>query len=212
MTSLFMTELLGLVEHGEQIHVRITILSHIRVERELTFDTDPGCGVDIPAVLYSLSFAQNPDFSNWFPKHEEVLDYVNSVASRFDLFKHMVGNREWVGASWHDDAHTWLVQLRDLSTGQEYHQECKILISAVGALTNPRPFDMQGADRFQGRIFHTAEWDHGVSLDGKDVIVIGNGGNVVQFQNSLSSDTLLSICHTTNTGNRDKGSLNYAIC
>lgn len=90
----------------------------------------------------------------------------------------MVGNMEWVGASWKDDTDTWLVQLRDLSTGQQYDQECRILISAVGALTNPSPFDMPGIDRFQGSIIHTAKWDDNICLENKDVIVIGNGGNM----------------------------------
>jgi cation diffusion facilitator CzcD-associated flavoprotein CzcO len=138
--------------------------------------SDPGCGVDIPAVLYSLSYAQNPDFSNFFPKQDEVLQYMNDVVDRFDLSGHLVGNTDWIGASWQDDTKAWLVKLKDLSSGQEYVQRCSILISAVGALTNPNPFYAPGIDRFQGNIIHTARWDHSVSLRDKDVIVIGNGG------------------------------------
>ncbi|GAB1217857.1 hypothetical protein ATERTT37_007100 [Aspergillus terreus] len=139
------------------------------------FNTYPGCGVDIPAVLYSLSYAQNPDFSNFFPKQDEVLQYMNDVVDRFDLSGHLVGNTDWIGASWQDDTKAWLVKLKDLSSGQEYVQRCSILISAVGALTNPNPFYAPGIDRFQGNIIHTARWDHSVSLRDKDVIVIGNG-------------------------------------
>ncbi|KAL5362899.1 hypothetical protein BJX96DRAFT_167031 [Aspergillus floccosus] len=139
------------------------------------FNTYPGCGVDIPAVLYSLSYAPNPDFSNFFPKQDEVLRYMKHVVDRFNLSGHLIGNTDWIGASWQDDTKTWLVNLKDLSTGQEYVQRCSILISAVGALTNPNPFYAPGIDRFQGNIIHTARWDHNVSLRDKDVVVIGNG-------------------------------------
>ncbi|KAL4915993.1 FAD/NAD(P)-binding domain-containing protein [Aspergillus aurantiobrunneus] len=148
----------------------------------------PGCGVDIPAAFYSLSYVPNPDFSNFFPKRDEVLQYINNVATRFDLSRHLVGNTEWVGASWQDDSKTWLVRLRNLSTGQEYVQVCSILISAVGALTNPNPFHPHGIDRFQGNVIHTARWDHSVTLRDKAVIVVGNGASATQLVPAVAAE------------------------
>ncbi|THC87874.1 hypothetical protein EYZ11_012677 [Aspergillus tanneri] len=138
-------------------------------------NTYPGCGVDIPAVFYSLSFAPNPDFSNFFPKQKEVLQYINRVAFRLNVSQHLVGNTEWLGASWQDDTKTWRVRLCDLSTGQNFVQTCSILISAVGVLENPQPFNVQGIENFTGDIMHTARWNHSVSLRDKNVVVIGNG-------------------------------------
>lgn len=140
--------------------------------------SDPGCGVDIPAAFYSLSFAPNPDFSNLFPKRDEVLQYINNVVMEYDLSRHLVGYTEWIGASWQDNDNTWLVSLRSVTTGEEYTQRCNILISAVGALTNPNPLNVPGIDRFQGDIIHTARWDQSVSLRDKNVIVLGNGGKL----------------------------------
>lgn len=94
----------------------------------------------------------------------------------YDLSRHLVGNTEWIGASWQDNDNTWLVSLRSVTTGEEYTQRCNILISAVGALTNPNPLNVPGVDRFQGDIIHTARWDQSVSLRDKNVIVLGNGG------------------------------------
>lgn len=136
---------------------------------------DPGCGVDIPAPFYSLSFAPNAEFSRFFPKQQEVLQYLESVALRYDISGHVVGNTEWIGASFEDSTKTWLIKLRDVKSGQEYIQESKILVSAVGGLTNPNPFHIDGIERFQGSMIHTARWDHSVSLSDKDVVVIGNG-------------------------------------
>ncbi|KAJ5105583.1 hypothetical protein NUU61_002930 [Penicillium alfredii] len=151
-------------------------------------NTYPGCGVDIPAVFYSLSYAPNPDFSNLFPKQDEVLQYIDRVASRFNLTRHLVGNTEWVGASWQDDTKTWLVKLRDLSTGQEYIHGCNIVISAVGALTNPNLLTVPGTNCFQGDIIHTSRWDHDVSLRDKRVVVIGNGASATQLIPAVAAE------------------------
>ncbi|CAK96948.1 uncharacterized protein An11g06510 [Aspergillus niger] len=148
----------------------------------------PGCGVDIPAAFYSLSFAPNPDFSNLFPKRDEVLQYINNVVMEYDLSRHLVGNTEWIGASWQDNDNTWLVSLRSVTTGEEYTQRCNILISAVGALTNPNPLNVPGVDRFQGDIIHTARWDQSVSLRDKNVIVLGNGASATQLVPAVAED------------------------
>ncbi|GLA40013.1 hypothetical protein AnigIFM63309_007618 [Aspergillus niger] len=148
----------------------------------------PGCGVDIPAAFYSLSFAPNPDFSNFFPKRDEVLQYINNVVMEYDLSRHLVGNTEWIGASWQDNDNTWLVSLRNVTTGEEYTQRCNILISAVGALTNPNPLNVPGVDRFQGDIIHTARWDQNVSLRDKNVIVLGNGASATQLVPAVAED------------------------
>ncbi|KAH8432470.1 flavin-containing monooxygenase [Aspergillus melleus] len=143
-------------------------------------NTYPGCGVDIPAVFYSLSFAPNPGFTNLFPKQSEVLKYIDGVASRLKVSRHMVGHTDWIGGHWNESTKTWSVKLRDLNTGQVYAQTCSVLISAVGALTNPMPFNAPGKDKFAGDIIHTARWDHSVSLRDKNVIVIGNGASATQ--------------------------------
>ncbi|KAE8354544.1 hypothetical protein BDV28DRAFT_164109 [Aspergillus coremiiformis] len=144
-------------------------------------NTYPGCGVDVPAPFYSLSFAPNPDFTSLFPKQHEVLHYMNSVASKFDISRHVKGDMEWIGASFQESTKTWLVKLRNVISEQEYIQECNILVSAVGALTNPKPINIHGIEHFQGKILHTARWDHDVALADKNVIVIGNGSSATQL-------------------------------
>jgi cation diffusion facilitator CzcD-associated flavoprotein CzcO len=131
--------------------------------------------VDIPAVFYSLSFAPNPDFSQVYPPRAEILEYFNKVADKYDVSRHIVQNTEWEGAYWQDQTSSWLVRLKDLTTGQAFHHDCKILISAVGALVNPNGFGVPGVEDFEGDIVHTAAWDEDMSLHQKDVIVVGNG-------------------------------------
>src|SRR5207244_11562674 len=36
-------------------------------------------------------------------------------------------------------------------------------------------------DRFAGKVFHSARWDHSYPLDGKTVAVVGTGASAIQF-------------------------------
>ncbi|PYI05174.1 FAD/NAD(P)-binding domain-containing protein [Aspergillus sclerotiicarbonarius CBS 121057] len=148
----------------------------------------PGCGVDIPAALYSLSFAPKTDFSCFFPKQDEILHYINSVVKDHQLMSHFTGHTEWVGASWQESSKTWHVTLKDLHTGQEFLRECRILVSAVGALSMPDKSSIPGAERFTGDVIHTANWDRTVSLRDKRVVVIGNGASATQIIPAIAKE------------------------
>ncbi|KAJ5413093.1 monooxygenase [Penicillium sp. CMV-2018d] len=148
----------------------------------------PGCGVDIPAVFYSLSFAPNPHFSKVFPKQDEILKYFNQVVVQHDVSRHIVCHTRWEEACWIEETSTWKVQLRDLSTGVCFEQECKILVSAVGGLSIPNMVKIKDADVFEGDIVHTAQWNHDVCLRDKDVVVIGNGSSASQLIPSIADD------------------------
>lgn len=101
---------------------------------------------------------------------------MNYVAKQFNVKEHFIGNTEWVGASWQDDEACWSVRLKETSkTGRVFTRQCKILISAVGGLSNPNQCTIPGIDRFKGDIVHTEKWDPDISCAQKNVIVIGNG-------------------------------------
>ncbi|OJJ50091.1 hypothetical protein ASPZODRAFT_1104154 [Penicilliopsis zonata CBS 506.65] len=148
----------------------------------------PGCGVDIPAVLYSLSFAPNPSFSRLFPKQKEILQYFNDVADRFDVTRHFCFNIRWERAYWQDESSTWLVEMKDLTSGQAFQHECSVLISAVGGVSIPNIPKLQGMDGFEGDIVHTARWKDDLALKNKDVVVIGNGSSASQLIPTIIKD------------------------
>ena len=179
---------------------------------------DPGCGVDIPAALYSLSFAPNLRFSRFFPKQQEILEYMNDVANRFNLTDHFMGNTEWVGADWQDDICHWSVSLRETSTGRLFTHQCAVLISAVGGLSNPNRVTLPGSDKFKGTIMHTAEWDRAISTEKRDVVVIGNGCILSPLSSLFSqtytldtrfADCTYSIGDTISSYNCGKGQVGH---
>jgi cation diffusion facilitator CzcD-associated flavoprotein CzcO len=56
-----------------------------------------------------------------------------------------------------------------------------VLVLATGPLSAPAIPDLPGLDRFQGRLFHSARWDHTFDLRDRRVAVIGTGASAIQF-------------------------------
>jgi cation diffusion facilitator CzcD-associated flavoprotein CzcO len=138
----------------------------------------PGAACDVPAVLYSLSFAPNPNWSAMMCPYGELLEYLTDVARKYELESRMTFRTECVSANWDEDAARWRVTLRNVDTGAEFIHECKILFMAVGHFGRPRTAEslgMQNVDLFKGPIVHSARWEHSVDLCDKRVVVVGNG-------------------------------------
>ena len=135
----------------------------------------PGCACDVPTALYSFSFALNPNWTKLMPSYKEVKAYQDEVIAAYGLRQKMTFSTEVVHCIWREDASRWLMILRDLSTGEEAFHECQVLFAATGPLVKPQPCDIPGASSFNGAMFHSARWNHDVSLEGKRVVVIGNG-------------------------------------
>jgi cation diffusion facilitator CzcD-associated flavoprotein CzcO len=56
----------------------------------------------------------------------------------------------------------------------------RVLVASPGLLSEPFTPALPGLDRFEGRAFHTAEWDHSDDLTGKRVALLGSGASGVQ--------------------------------
>lgn len=106
---------------------------------------------------------------------------------KFHLREHFHFNIECLGARW--VAGRWHVSFFNKATGKKFTKTCKVLLSAVGGFSQPRRSRFPGMDRFKGRIFHTAEWDHDFDYTGKKVAVIGNGCSAAQVVPSIAPNT-----------------------
>ena len=65
--------------------------------------------------------------------------------------------------------------MKDLLNGTVASDRCHVLINATGVLSAWRWPDIPGLNNFRNPLLHTAKWDPNISLDGKNVGVIGNG-------------------------------------
>lgn len=103
----------------------------------------------------------------------EIHEYFKSVANQYSILPHVRFQTVVESAYWDSTTGTWLVTILDLNTKKAVQRRCKILISAVGALSIPKSCNLPGSSNFTGRIFHTAEWDHSFDWKDKAVVIIG---------------------------------------
>lgn len=122
--------------------------------------------------FYSFSFELNPDWSCKFAPQREIADYLLGVARKHDIPRHVRFGSTVQKAAFDEITGTWVVTVVD-ETGSVYQKRSRILISAVGALSVPRECEIKGAERYQGKLFHSAKWDHSFDWAGKDVVVVG---------------------------------------
>jgi len=145
-------------------------------------NTYPGCQCDVPSHLYSFSFAPNPGWSRTFSLQPEIWDYLRDLAETRGLRPHIRFGHELTGAAWDDEAQRWHV---DTSRGAWTAQ---VLVDATGPLSHPQVPSIRGLRRFEGKLFHSAEWDHDHDLSGERVAVIGTGASAIQFVPQIAGD------------------------
>ena len=138
-------------------------------------NTYPGCQCDIPSALYSFSFAPNPDWTRLYPLQEEIRDYLRRVAEDCGVMPYIRFGHEGLGAQWDDDARLWRL---DTSQGK---LTANVLVTAMGGLSEPARPEIPGLDRFEGTMFHSAEWDHQHDITGERVAVVGTGASAIQI-------------------------------
>ncbi len=136
----------------------------------------PGCGCDVPTPLYSYSFAPNPNWSHLYARAEEIRSYMEDCADRFEVRGHIRFGAAVSGGAWDQERQRWVIELDGraaLSAG--------FLVGGFGGLNRTSYPDIPGLEDFHGALFHSADWDHDVPLEGKRVGVIGTGASAVQL-------------------------------
>lgn len=141
-------------------------------------NTYPGVACDVPSHLYSYSFAPNPEWSHVFSPGEEIHTYLRDIARDHDLTERIVfgaevSSLEWRSGRWH------------LRTRNGLEDEAEIVVAATGVLHHPAWPDIAGLDEFDGPVFHSARWDHGVELAAARVGIIGTGSSAVQITGAI---------------------------
>ncbi len=135
----------------------------------------PGAACDVPSHLYSFSFEPNCDWSRVYPTQPELKRYLREVAEKWDLLPHIRFGHQLNAAHYCEHSQRWQLE----TTGGNYN--VGMLISGNGGLAEPRLPDIPGVERFAGKCFHSANWDHSYDLRGKRVAVIGTGASAIQF-------------------------------
>jgi cation diffusion facilitator CzcD-associated flavoprotein CzcO len=140
----------------------------------------PGARFDSESYTYGYSFSKELlDEWHWkerFSAQPENLDYLNYVADRFDLRRHMTFNARVETMTWHEKDRRWQL---DVSNGDRY--TARFVITSLGPLSIPTLPTYEGMDDFAGDSFHTFHWPkEPVPLEGRRVGVIGTGATGIQ--------------------------------
>ena len=146
----------------------------------------PGCRFDSESYTYGYSFSQELlDEWHWkerFSPQPENLKYLNFVAARFDLRRHMRFNAKVESMTWLEEDRNWSLKL---GNGEEYL--ARFVVSCLGVLSIPTEPDIEGKDAFEGESFHTYWWPkESVALEGKRVGIVGTGATGIQVIGAIA--------------------------
>jgi cation diffusion facilitator CzcD-associated flavoprotein CzcO len=139
-------------------------------------NTYPGCACDIPALLYSFSFASSVGWTRIYPQQGEILDYLKRVAQKQRMHEHIRFKSGLAEARFDEPTGTWALTLTDGTI-----LRCRVVVAAMGPLNKAKLPNIPGRASFAGSAFHSSQWDHSVDLKGKRVVVIGTGASAIQF-------------------------------
>jgi cation diffusion facilitator CzcD-associated flavoprotein CzcO len=142
-------------------------------------NTYPGAECDVPSHLYSFSFEPNPTWSRTFSGQAEILAYLKHCARKYGLDRYVRCNARVSAARFNETRQVWHVELEVDGTRETI--ETDVVIAASGPLSRPAMPRIAGLETFEGKLFHSARWDHAYPLDDKRVAVIGTGASAIQF-------------------------------
>lgn len=140
----------------------------------------PGARCDVESVDYSYSFddqlQQDWDWTEKYATGPEILAYLNHVADRYDLRRHITFGTRVTDIVLDEETLRWQVRT---DNGDEV--SARFCVLGLGPLSNANIPDIAGLDSFAGEVYHTAHWPHGgVDFTGQRVGVIGTGSSGIQ--------------------------------
>jgi cation diffusion facilitator CzcD-associated flavoprotein CzcO len=138
-------------------------------------NTYPGAACDVPSDLYSFSFRPGR-WSHRFARQPEILGYLQELIAGYGLGPHLRCGAAVAAAEFAEHRACWNLTLDDGTT-----LAARAVVCAVGQLNRPALPAIPGREDFTGRWWHSARWDHGTSLAGKRVAVVGTGASAVQI-------------------------------
>lgn len=148
----------------------------------------PGAHVDVPAPVYSFSFAPNPGWTRRFAAAPEIQRYQQALAERFGLLDRIRFHTRLTEARFDETDHRWHVRAEASPDAQAPGSDptsatlrARFFVCSTGPLNQPRWPDIPGLDTFTGQRLHSARWDASVPLQGRRVAVIGTGSTASQL-------------------------------
>ncbi|GJE84376.1 NAD(P)/FAD-dependent oxidoreductase [Phanerochaete sordida] len=123
----------------------------------------PGLACDIPSHCYQYTFFPNTQWSAFYAPGSEILAYLQTVVSTYDLEKYIKLEHEMVGAKWDEATGRWRVNIKRPRTKAEgaevFEDTADLLFTGVGSLSRWNWPDIEGLGSFKGSLIHSAKWE-----------------------------------------------------
>lgn len=160
---------------GEYVSFTRPVISHALI----TSRRYPGVACDVPAHIYTFPFEPNPDWSAYYASGEEIWHYFKRTVDKYELGRGLKLGHRVQKAEFDEESGKWKLEVKNKDG--VIHDECDVLVSAVGFLSNWRWPDIDGLHSFKGRLMHSAVWEKDFDWKGQRVAVIGNGSSGIQI-------------------------------
>lgn len=140
----------------------------------------PGARCDVESLEYCYSFSEELirewKWKNRYAEQSDILAYLDYVADRFDLRRHVQFETEVECASFDAKTARW-----NVITNRGDVISARYCIMATGNLSKPQYPELPGLEMFGGALYHTGAWPHdGVDFSGKRVAQLGTGATGIQ--------------------------------
>ncbi len=146
-------------------------------------NTYPGAACDVPSHFYSYSFELNPWWSRTYASQPEILAYFERCTDQYGVRPHVRTNTHIETARWDEADQAWTLIA---ASGEEFSAD--VVVSGLGMLNVPYVPDVPGMEKFAGRLFHSARWDHSKSMAGERVASIGTGASAIQYVPAIAPE------------------------
>jgi cation diffusion facilitator CzcD-associated flavoprotein CzcO len=154
----------------------------------------PGIHCDIESHVYLPMLDETGYVPEWkYAPGEEIRRHAVRVAERFGLRAHALFSTAVTSLTWDEAAEVWIV-----ATDRGDAFRARYVVTATGALSEPKLPGIPGMETFRGHTFHTSRWDYAYTgggpdggltgLAGKRVGVVGTGATGVQVVPMLAED------------------------
>jgi cation diffusion facilitator CzcD-associated flavoprotein CzcO len=144
----------------------------------------PGAACDVQSHFYSYSFAGKPDWSRRYAGWQEIQQYILDTTEQHGIRRYIRFGEEVNSAHFDAERGRWKV-----GTKSGLALSARHFVLATGPLHVPHFPDLPGLESFEGKVFHSARWDHGYDLTGKRVASIGTGGSAIQYCPEIAPKT-----------------------
>lgn len=135
----------------------------------------------LPKKFCELPLMEFPEDYPKYPSKKQFISYMESYATHFNLSPKF--NQEVESAEFDEEIMSWRLKIK----GDEFFEYVsKWVIVATGENAEPLTPEIQGVEKFQGKLIHTSLYKSGNEFRNQRVLVIGCGNSGMEVCLDLS--------------------------